>query len=110
MMNIGGLEKIGELVKILDKETIQKFVDGVFTIVDRMTFNISAMQETWNSAKQHDYGDMDPTPDNTPPPYGWVNKEKLRSLNEQMVEAMKVENWEDGFMFAIRMLVLIRAM
>ena len=107
MITVGGFEKLQNIIKIVDKEAVQAFVDGVFEIADRAIFNVSAMQETWTKAKEHDYTDLNPTPNKEPPPYGWVRKEKIRSLQENMIEAIKTENWENGFVFAIQILMML---
>lgn len=41
------------------------------------------------------------------PSGGWIGVSELKNVNQKMVEAISAEKWEDGFWFAVQLIMLL---
>lgn len=94
---------IEEIVKTLNIEDVKKFVIAVNNIVSQLLVQPTQTGPVDNAPIDYNAKQM---PDYKPKG-GWINVDELRNKNQQMTEAISLEKWTDGFIFALQALAAV---
>jgi hypothetical protein len=93
--------------KKIDESTAKAFVDATFNVVH--AFLLKA--EEGGTAVPPEFTDYNTASGltNNSPVSGWISDDEVRSVLRKQVEAMKVANWVDGFLMAIKLMAMVGA-
>lgn len=96
------------ILKQINPETAKVFIDATFDVVN--AFLLKAEEnETAVPPSNVDYNAPHRGLKNDAPAGGWISDAEVRATLRKQVESMKVANWMDGFLTAIKLLVAIGA-
>ncbi len=91
-----------EGLKRLDPASARAFVQGARNVIDALM--IEARRPATEPAPPGDRDYTNAGLSRTAPARGWLSREEVDRVNQQMVEAIAAENWIDGAIFAVRLL------
>lgn len=101
-----------ELAKLiaskLDVDTAKVFVKAAKAVIDATL--IVAQESKPERPNIGGYQMSDPLVTVTEPLHGWLSRADVHNYSKSMSEAIKVENWTDGFIAALMLLSSVGAL
>ena len=94
------------LAERIDAGTARAFVSAARHVIDAMLIEAERVQQARTPAVR-DYAAAEL--DRSAPGGGWVSHAELRAAAQKMSESLAAEKWIDGFVAAMRLLLLVRA-
>lgn len=89
----------------LDLQTARAFVGAARHVIDAMLIEAERVRQTQTPGRK-DYTAAGL--DRSTPGGGWISHEELRATAQEMSEAIAAERWIDGFMAAMKLLMMVR--
>ncbi|MBL8878140.1 MAG: hypothetical protein JNG88_03380 [Phycisphaerales bacterium] len=94
------------MVRQLNPATARAFVQATRNVIDALMIEGARVREV-QGPQSRDYEHAGLSRET--PPGGWIASEELRSTAQRMNEAISLEKWTEGFIFAVRLMSMLGA-
>lgn len=92
------------IVNQLDAATARAFVQATRNVIDALMIE-GARVRAAQGPQERDYENAEFSRE--APAGGWMASDELRSTAQRMSEAIAMEKWTEGFMFAVRVVSML---
>jgi hypothetical protein len=97
--------QLEELFESFDLKDVRQFLNVLNQLINKLLITPVDLPETENEII--DYENASPIVNNSPS-NGWISTNELRRLNQQLTEAINREKWQDGFLAALKLILLVK--
>jgi hypothetical protein len=92
------------IVQQLNPATARAFVQATRNVIDALMIEGARVREA-RGPEPRDYEQAGFS--RAAPPGGWIAPEELRGVLQKMNEAISLEKWTEGFLFAVRAMSML---
>lgn len=94
------------IVRQMNPATARAFVQATRNVIDALMIEGARVREA-HGPQPRDYENADFSRE--APAGGWIATEELRATAQRMNEAIALEKWTEGFIFAVRLMSMLGA-